>query len=131
MQLCVFAMSRKPSQAAVSAGRAAAGTRTYNAIEECACIIKNSGSVAILGCQHLRTKAVARIGEESMKRSNIAGQRLVAVFLLGCVLFNYPVLFLFDTVASIFGIPALYAYIFGAWSVLIALMAYTAEYEAD
>lgn len=66
-----------------------------------------------------------------MNRSNLSGQRLVAVSLLGCVLFNYPALFLFNTFFTIFGIPLLYLYIFGAWSALIALMAYLAERMAD
>ena len=55
------------------------------------------------------------------------GQRFVALCMLGLVLFNYPVLALFNTSATIFGIPALYAYIFGAWAGLIALMAWLAE----
>jgi hypothetical protein len=62
-----------------------------------------------------------------MSRSSITGQRLVAVFLLGCVLLNYPILFLFNRPSAILGIPLLYLYIFGAWSFLIALMAYVIE----
>lgn len=57
----------------------------------------------------------------------IKNQRLVALFLLGCLLFNYPLLSLFNTPAEIFGIPLLYAYIFAAWALLIALMALAAE----
>lgn len=62
-----------------------------------------------------------------MSRSSITGQRLVAVFLLGCVLLNYPILFLFNRRESILGIPLLYLYIFSAWTFLIALMAYVIE----
>jgi hypothetical protein len=62
-----------------------------------------------------------------MIRSGITGQRLAAIFLLGCVLFNYPVLFLFNKPDEIFDIPLLYAYIFGAWALLIGLMAYVIE----
>ena len=62
-----------------------------------------------------------------MRRSSITGQRLVAVFLLGCVLLNYPILFLFNRRESIFGIPLLYLYIFTAWAFLIGLMAYVIE----
>lgn len=62
-----------------------------------------------------------------MGRSGITGQRLAAVFLLGCVLLNYPILFLFNRPGSIFGIPLLYLYIFGAWAFLIGLMAYVIE----
>lgn len=66
-----------------------------------------------------------------MNRSSLTGQRLVAASLLGCVLFNYPALFLFNKFFTIFGIPLLYIYIFGAWLALIALMAYLAERMAD
>lgn len=55
------------------------------------------------------------------------GQRLIALFVLGCVLFNYPVLSLFNVVAMAFGVPVLYAYLFAAWALLIALMALAAE----
>ena len=48
------------------------------------------------------------------------GPRLVGLFLLGCLLFNYPLLTLFDRPAMVAGVPLLYAYLFGAWLVLIA-----------
>jgi len=56
-------------------------------------------------------------------KSSMKGQRLVALFLIGLLLFNYPVLFLFNSGGTILGIPLLYAYIFAAWGGLIALMA--------
>ena len=55
------------------------------------------------------------------------GQRFVALCMLGILLFNYPVLALFNVPGSVFGIPVLYAYIFTAWAALIALMAMVAE----
>jgi hypothetical protein len=55
------------------------------------------------------------------------GQRFVALCMLGILLFNYPVLALFNVPSSVFGIPVLYAYIFMAWAALIALMAMVAE----
>lgn len=58
---------------------------------------------------------------------NIDSQKLVAAFLLGAVLFNYPILSLFNRAASAFGIPVLYVYIFLAWGGLIALVAWIAE----
>jgi hypothetical protein len=66
-----------------------------------------------------------------MNRSDITGQRLVAVFLLGCVLFNYPLLSLFNKPAEIFDVPLLYIYIFAAWALLIGLMAYVIEKRRD
>ncbi len=50
-------------------------------------------------------------------------QRLVALCLLGLLLFNYPLLALFNLPESVFGVPVLYAYIFAAWALLIGLMA--------
>ncbi|GAB3543769.1 hypothetical protein GCM10027343_17730 [Noviherbaspirillum agri] len=62
-----------------------------------------------------------------MFKQNAKGQRLVAIFLLGNLLFNYPLLALFNRPDSLFGIPVLYLYIFGAWALLIALLAYVVE----
>jgi len=52
---------------------------------------------------------------------------LVALAILGALLFNYPILALFNRPGTIAGIPLLYAWIFGAWAVLIALMARAVE----
>jgi len=62
-----------------------------------------------------------------MLQSEAKGQRLIALFILGCLLFNYPVLSLFNVSAEALGVPVLYAYIFAAWALLIALMAFAAE----
>ena len=55
--------------------------------------------------------------------------RFVALCMLGVVLFNFPVLALFNVGGTVFGVPVLYAYIFAAWALLIALMALVAERE--
>jgi hypothetical protein len=47
--------------------------------------------------------------------------------MLGLLLFNYPILALFNLSGTVFGVPVLYAYIFTAWAGLIALMALVAE----
>ena len=62
-----------------------------------------------------------------MSGLEIKGQRLTALCLLGFVLFNYPILALFNLPATVFGIPVLYAWIFFAWAVLIAAMAWVIE----
>jgi hypothetical protein len=62
-----------------------------------------------------------------MLRAPLTGQRLVAIFLIGCVLFNYPLLYLFNAPTAVFGVPLLYVYVFLAWLLLIALMAYVIE----
>ncbi|MEW5910227.1 MAG: hypothetical protein AB1659_10545 [Thermodesulfobacteriota bacterium] len=48
-------------------------------------------------------------------------RRLMALFLLGSVLFNYPVLSLFNLNLLCFGIPVLYVYIFSIWIALIVI----------
>ena len=54
-------------------------------------------------------------------------QRFVALCMLGMVLFNFPILALFNVEGTLLGVPVLYAYIFMAWAALIALMALVAE----
>ena len=62
-----------------------------------------------------------------MDNRELKGQRLIALFVLGSLLFNYPVLSLFNVSAEAFGVPVLYAYIFAAWALLVALMALAVE----
>lgn len=62
-----------------------------------------------------------------MNKPNVKSQRLVTLFLLGNLLFNYPLLALFNRPDTIFGIPVLYAYVFGAWILLIVLLAAVVE----
>lgn len=49
--------------------------------------------------------------------------RLAALFAAGCVAFGYPLLAAFNAPATVLGVPLLYAYVFGTWAVLIALVA--------
>ena len=62
-----------------------------------------------------------------MTRPEIKGPRLVAVLLLGLLLFNFPLLSLFDRAVTVLGVPLLYAYVFCAWALVIALMAFVIE----
>ena len=55
------------------------------------------------------------------------GARLVGLFLLGCLLFNYPLVTLFDRPILVAGVPLLYAYLFGAWALVIAAAALVVE----
>lgn len=50
-------------------------------------------------------------------------ERLVALAFLGLLLFNYPLLSLFSSEGRVLGIPVLYAYLFAAWTTVIALIA--------
>jgi hypothetical protein len=62
-----------------------------------------------------------------MAHRAIHAQRLVALFMLGCLLFSYPLLSLFNVGGTVAGIPVLYAYLFGVWAALIALMILVVE----
>jgi hypothetical protein len=62
-----------------------------------------------------------------MQKSSRRGQWLVGLFLLGCLLFSYPMLVLFNVRATVLGIPLLYAYLFAAWITLIVLVALVME----
>ena len=61
-----------------------------------------------------------------MNASVSKSQRFLALCMLGLLLFNYPILALFNVTGTVFGVPLLYAYIFIAWGALIAMMAYVA-----
>ena len=58
-----------------------------------------------------------------MTRDSKINKRLVALFLLGCVLLNFPILSLVNLKILIFGLPLLYVYIFSIWCLLISLTA--------
>lgn len=62
-----------------------------------------------------------------MYKFETKGPRFVALCMLGMLLFNYPILTLFNVPGALFGVPVLYAYLFIAWAGLIALMALLAE----
>jgi len=58
-----------------------------------------------------------------MTRDSKTNKRLVALFLLGCILLNFPILSLVNLDILIFGLPLMYVYIFGIWCLLISLTA--------
>ena len=62
-----------------------------------------------------------------MKRPGRRGTQLACLFLLGCLLFNFPLLAIFNVPVRILGIPILYAYVFAAWLLLIVLLAVVME----
>jgi hypothetical protein len=59
------------------------------------------------------------MGRAGMKRTNVRNERLVALFLLGLLLFNYPLLALFNAPRIVLGVPLLYVYLFAAWVAVI------------
>ena len=50
------------------------------------------------------------------------GRRLVGLFLLGMLLLNFPLLDLANRPVLILGLPLLYLYLFGVWSLIILLI---------
>ena len=55
------------------------------------------------------------------------GQRLAAVFALGVLLLNFPLLALWDVRATVMGIPVFPVAIFGLWGLLIGLVGWMAD----
>jgi len=66
-----------------------------------------------------------------MRGNSVKGQCLVALFLLGCLLLDYPVLDLFASPTNVAGIPLLFVYVFSVWALLIALMTFVVERGRD
>jgi hypothetical protein len=66
-----------------------------------------------------------------MKRTDKIGQWLIAIFAMGAILLNYPILSLFTRNAELGGIPLLYAYVFVVWALLIGLMTFVVERPPD
>jgi len=62
-----------------------------------------------------------------MRRPSLRTYRIVALFLLASLLFNYPVLALFNVGTTAGGVPVLYVYLFAAWAVTIVLAAVVIE----
>ncbi len=58
-----------------------------------------------------------------MQKSASRSARLLSLFALGCLLFNYPLLALFNVPARVFGVPTLYVYLFCVWALVIVLVA--------
>ena len=55
----------------------------------------------------------------------MTGNRLLALFLLGALAFSPPLLKIFAVDDLVLGVPVLFLYLFGAWGLLIALVAAT------
>ena len=62
-----------------------------------------------------------------MLRPSRTRELLVALFLLGVLLFAPPLLIIFNKAIRILGIPTLYLYLFAVWAALIALVALAVE----
>jgi len=50
-------------------------------------------------------------------------ERYAALFILAALLFNPPIMSIFNSDQLVFGVPLLFLYLFGAWSLIIGLNA--------
>lgn len=58
-------------------------------------------------------------------------QRLLALFFAALMAWNYPLLSLWSTQASVLGLPLFPTALFGLWAVLIAVLAWLLEKPGD
>ncbi|MEO6143639.1 MAG: hypothetical protein ABIP19_06635 [Dermatophilaceae bacterium] len=61
---------------------------------------------------------------------SLRNARMVAVAALALLLFNFPLLSLFDVDVRAFGVPLLWVYLFVAWLAVIAVVAWVVR-DAD
>lgn len=63
--------------------------------------------------------------------SRLLSQRLAALFVAALMLFNFPLLALWDRSVTVFGIPLFPLALFVTWALLIAALAWLMESAAD
>ena len=63
-----------------------------------------------------------------MKRT-LLPQRLLALYVVGLLLLNFPLLGLWDRDVTVWGVPLFPLALFGIWALLIALLAWMMERE--
>jgi hypothetical protein len=66
-------------------------------------------------------------GKEELVFKGLRAQRLLALFASGWLLFNFPLLGLWDRDATLLGIPLFPAALFILWALLIAVLAWQME----
>jgi len=69
--------------------------------------------------------------KEIMTGDKKKGRRFAGLFFLGCLLFNFPILSLFNLKIMLFGIPLLYYYIFSTWLIVVALIYLIVKFSKD
>ncbi len=65
--------------------------------------------------------------QETVVFKGLGAQRLVALFFWGWLLFNFPLLALWDRDATLLGVPLFPAALFILWALLIAAIAWLME----
>jgi len=66
-----------------------------------------------------------------MSRQGITVERLIFLFLLGVLLFNPPMLSIFNVPDYFFGVPLLFLYVFACWGALLLVLALVIERAAE
>ena len=64
-------------------------------------------------------------------RQRLGRQRLLALFAVGVLLFNFPLLALWDRDATVLGLPLFPVALFAIWALLIAVLGVISEHIAD
>ena len=64
-------------------------------------------------------------------RQRLGRQRLLALFAAGLLLFNFPLLALWDHDATVLGLPLFPVALFAIWALLIAVLGVISEHIAD
>ena len=70
-----------------------------------------------------RAAAARARRQETSVFKGLLSQRLLALFAVGALLFNFPLLALWDRDVSVFGVPLFPAALFSLWALLIGLLA--------
>jgi hypothetical protein len=74
----------------------------------------------------------SRIGEDHLMLSqSYLAERLVFLFLLALILFQYPLLSIVNFGLRIAGIPILFLYVFAVWGILIVLLLILMEFMGE
>jgi hypothetical protein len=63
-------------------------------------------------------------------KQKLESQRLMALFALGCLLLNFPLMLLWDRSQTVWGLPLFPLALFVIWALLIAALAWCMEQGA-
>lgn len=63
-------------------------------------------------------------------KQKLESQRLLALFVAGCLLLNYPLIALWNREALLWGLPLFPLALFALWALLIAALAWCMEQGA-
>ena len=74
---------------------------------------------------------IPTVPEATLHHAQPRSDRLIALFLLGMVLFTPALLHVFGHSATVFGWPVLFVYVFVCWVVLVLLTALDVEGRSE